>query len=314
MESVKNNYTFYDLWCEYDKYAKLNFKVQSYRKISSNFKLHILPFFKDYKLNSIDNIVFLDWQEKIKNKGFKNSYNKNLHSTMVMIFNYALKHDYINKNIASICGNIRRKRFERKNVNFWTYEEYLKFNSIINDKLYKTLFETLYFTGIRIGECLALTWDDLENNSININKTISKEHYENNKYCINEPKTESSYRIIQLNKSLLEHLQELYIEYNKNDNFVKSWFIFGGTKPLSRTTINRRLANYCKLSNIKKIRLHDFRHSHATLLLSNGVPIKAISQRLGHSDTSLTLNTYAHLTNKDTDKAVDFLNSLNATL
>lgn len=310
----KKDYTFYDLWLEYDKYALLNFKAQSYRKISSNFKLHILPFFKDLRLKDIDNMCFLTWQEKIKNKGFKNSYNKNIHSSMVMILNYAVKHGYIKKNIASMCGNIRRKRFEHKNVDFWTFEEYLKFNSVIDNDLYKILFETLYFTGIRIGECLALTWNDFENDSININKTISKEFYEDNTYTINEPKTESSYRVIKLNNELLKHLRKLYKKCSKEVSFSKSLFIFGGNKPLSRTTINRKLERYCKLSGTKKIRLHDFRHSHATLLLSNGVPIKAISQRLGHSDTSLTLNTYAHLTNKDIDKAVDFLNNLNATL
>lgn len=67
---------------------------------------------------------------------------------------------------------------------------------------------------------------------------------------------------------------------------------------------------YCKLANVKKIRIHDFRHSHASLLLSKGVPITVISQRLGHSDINMTLNTYSHMMPNDEDKAVNMINGL----
>lgn len=302
--------TFYDLWLEYNNYILLKLKPQSYRKINSNFKNHILPFFKDFKLKNINQRDYMQWQLEIENKGFKNSYNKQLHTTMVGILNYAIRFGYIEKNIASLVGGFTKKRYEKKNVDFWTLEEFKKFISVINDKMYKLLFNTLYFTGLRLGECLALTWEDLKYDCIDINKTISKEKDKNGNYIINSPKTLTSIRSIKIDNDLVNLFSTLYNEQSKLDNFNNSWFIFGGTKPFTQTTVTRRKNIYCEIAGVKKIRLHDFRHSHATLLLSYGIPITVISQRLGHADTNMTLNTYSHLVNKDTDKAIDLINDI----
>ena len=92
--------------------------------------------------------------------------------------------------------------------------------------------------------------------------------------------------------------------------FEDNWFIFGGLNPLSPSTIGRKKSKYCEKANVKKIRIHDFRHSHASLLLSKNVPITVISKRLGHSDIDLTLNIYSHMIPKDEDKAVNILNQI----
>ena len=89
-----------------------------------------------------------------------------------------------------------------------------------------------------------------------------------------------------------------------------NWFIFGGLNPLAPSTIGRKKNKYCDIANVKKIRIHDFRHSHASLLLSMNVPITVISERLGHSDINMTLNTYSHMIPKDEDKAVNILNQM----
>lgn len=308
-----NNITFYTLWIEYNDYIHLKLKPQSYRKMNSNFKNHILPFFKDYRLKDINHRVYMKWQQEIENKGFKNSYNKHLHGTMVSIFNYAIKFEYLEKNVPSKVGGFTKKRNERKNVDFWTLEEFNQFISVIDDKMYELLFKTLYYTGLRIGECLALTWEDLKYNYIDVNKTISKEKDKNNEYIINSPKTETSYRKIKIDNELIDLFNELYQTKSKIKVFNKSWFIFGGSKPLAQTTVTTRKNKYCEKANVKKIRLHDLRHSHATLLLSNSVPITVISQRLGHADTNLTLNTYSHLISKDIDKAVELINNIKST-
>ena len=79
---------------------------------------------------------------------------------------------------------------------------------------------------------------------------------------------------------------------------------------MSPTTIGRKKDNYCVKAVVKKIRIHDFRHSHASLLLSKNVPITVISERLGHSDINMTLNTYSHMIPKDEDKAIYALETL----
>ncbi len=308
-----NIITFYNLWLEYNNYISLKLKAQSYRKINSNFKNHILPFFGEYNLKNINHKIYIKWMQEIEKKGFKNSYNKHLHGTMVTIFNYAIKFGYIEKNIPKMVGGFIKKRNERKNVDFWSLEEYNQFISVVDNKMYNLLFNTLYFTGMRLGECLALTWNDLKYNYIDINKTISKEKDKNGNYIINSPKTFSSNRKIKIDNELIDLFEKLYKQQSLHENFDNSWFIFGDLKPLTQTTVTRRKDIYCAKAKVKKIRIHDFRHSHATLLLSRGVPITVISQRLGHSDTNITLNTYSHLVIQDIDKAVDLINNIKFT-
>ena len=307
---MEDTLKFYELWQEYNSYMLVKFKEQSYRKIYSNFKNHILPYFKDFYLKDINQRIYLNWMLEIEKKGYKNSYNKNLYASLVMIFNYAIKFGYLEKNIPSLVGGFKRKKQELKNVNFWTLNEYEQFISVVDSKIYRLLFDTLYFTGLRIGECLALTWNDLKYNYIDVNKTISKEKNKDNNYTINSPKTMQSFRKVQIDDYLISNFNNLYNQKKNLQGFSESWFIFGDTKPLSFTTVTRKKDTYCLKARVKKIRLHDFRHSHATLLLSKGVPITVISQRLGHADTNLTLNTYSHLILQDVDEAVKLINNI----
>lgn len=173
-------------------------------------------------------------------------------------------------------------------------------------------FRLLYFTGIRLGEALALTWKDFSGNDICINKSLSKVYKENER-VINPPKTPNSNRFIQLDdntkKELLTLKEKALHTYNyKIDNL----FIFGGIKPLSRTTLKRYKDKYSKLANVPNIKFHNFRHSHATLLSSGNIPPSAISSRLGHSDINVTFKTYTHLFKNDEVKSLNFLNSLEA--
>ena len=227
---------------------------------------------------------------------------------MVSILNYAIKFNYLKENIASKVGNFSKRDYFRK-VDFWTYNEFLKFMSVIDDKLYYTFFHTLYFTGMRQGETLALKWTDIENNYISINKTLIPQ--KSSDYIFNTPKTKASIRKIKIDDYTTKLLCDLKSHYKNIVNFNENWFVFGGICPLSTTTIQRKRDYYCKLSNVKKIRIHDFRHSHSSFLLSKGIPITLISQRLGHSNISMTLDIYSHLIPSDEDKAVNLINNLN---
>ena len=300
---------FSKLWDEYKSYIKLKQKRQSYRKTISKFENHILPYFKDYRINKIDISSYTKWQAELEKKGFSYKYLTSIHSSMVTILNYAVKFFGLESNIASQVGGFSKSNIKPCRVDFWTYEEFNKFINSVDDLVYKVFFETLYFTGLRQGECLALKWKDISENYIDIYKTISKEKI-NDEYIINTPKTKSSIRKIRIDKNLIKELQKLKEYYKNIIDFNNDWFVFGGINPLSPTTIGRKRDKYCEISNIKKIRIHDFRHSHVSLLISKGVPITAISKRLGHSNIQMTLNTYTHLIPEDEDKVINVIENL----
>lgn len=308
---IKREYadiTFQELYDIYIISKKQNLKPQSLRSIISRFNNYILPYFKDYKINKINHKVYLDWKENIIQNDFSYKYNSSLHGAVVSILNYAISFYGLESNIASKVGNFSKKAYIPK-VDFWTYEEFKQFINVVDDNLYSTLYKTLYYTGMRLGECLALNWNDIKNNYIHVEKTISKEQ-NNGQYYITSPKTKKSNRKILLDDETIKLLNELKVFYQNHVGFSENWFVFGGLNPLSQTTVGRRKDEYCLKANVKRIRIHDFRHSHATLLLSRGVPITVISKRLGHADMTMTLNTYSHLVPEDEDKAINIINNL----
>lgn len=303
-----NNISFQELYEVYIKHKKQTLKPKSFVINQNIFINHILPYFKEYKINKIDNKVYIDWKEEILQKRFSYKYNSSIHVCMVSILNYAIDFYGLEKNIASKVGNFPKNNYMPK-VNFWTYEEFSKFIENVKEIEFRALYIVLYFTGARLGECIALNWNDVKDNYIDINKSISRGGLNEN-YIIQTPKTLSSVRKIQLDDYTIKTLNELKNYYKTFIGFNNDWFVFGGIKPLARTTIATKKDNYCKLSNVKKIRIHDFRHSHASLLISKGVPLTVISKRLGHKDLSTTLNKYSHLIPEDEDKAINLINNL----
>lgn len=303
--------SFKEVYEEYIKYKKLTLKPDSLRALKSRIECHIMNYFN--KFDNIADILPMDivnWQIEIDKKGFKLKYKNALYGALSTMLNFAkniLK--VIKDNPASEVGRFKSRGEISTSMQFWTYEEYQKFIKEVDKPVFKMLFETLYFTGMRLGECLALNWTDLSNSYISINKTISKEKV-NGERIITTPKTLSSIRKVKLSKELNDDLLLYKKECSKIINFTEKTFIFGCHIPLSPTTIDRYMKKYCDRAGIKKIRIHDLRHSHASLLLSNGVPITAVQNRLGHSDPSITLKHYAHLMPNDEDKAINVIDSL----
>ena len=299
---------FADLYDIYIKWKFQNLKPQSYRAITSRFNNHILPYFKDYKLKDINNRIYIEWKDSVLKNKFSYKYNASLHGCMVSILNYAIDFYGLDKNIASKVGNFSKKDYIPK-VNFWTIEEFNQFISYVDDNVYYTLFHTLFFTGMRLGECLALNWTDIKEDYISINKTLAKGKI-NGDYVITTPKTSTSIRKVSIDLKTKELLKDLKNYYSKQINFNDKWFVFGGLFALSQTTIGRKKDVYCKKANVKRIKTHDFRHSHATFLLSRNIPITVISKRLGHRDIQMTLNVYSHFIPEDEDKAITLINNL----
>ena len=170
---------------------------------------------------------------------------------------------------------------------FWTKEEYLKFADAMMDKpMSYYAFETLYWTGIREGELLALTPADFdfEKRTVTINKSFQ---HLNGRDIITSPKTEKSNRTIQLPKFLCDEMQD-YLKMLYDVGLEDRMF------PVTKSYLHREMDRGAKEAGIKRIRIHDVRHSHVSLLIDMGFSATAIADRVGHESIDITYN-YAHL-------------------
>ncbi len=284
-------------------------KEQSKATLKERFNNHILPYFKDYDIYKISENDYLLWQHEINKMQYSNNFKKNLHYLMSGFFEYLIRYYKIDSNIPKRVGQFQ-ENIENKIHHTYTPKELKKFIRYLENDIYKTFFTFMYFTGTRPGETMAITFQDLQDHTISINKTIS-EHYIDGKRVIGTPKTKSSNRTIPLDRKLYKSLLKLKKYYQQeNSNFNENFYIFGGFKPLAPTTINRYKNKACIKANLTPLKLHEFRHSHATLLYDRNIPVQSIKERLGHSSTNTTLGTYIHLTKRQEKRVLRTLNFL----
>ena len=302
---------FEDAYNNYYNYVICYLKPQSIKAIKERFKNHILPYFKDFNIYDIKKIDYLKFQTILQDKNLSYKYIKVLHTAVVTFLNFCIKYYELNENVASKVGIFKNKNYSTNKFDFYTIEEFKQFIKYIDNEIYKQFFNLMFFTGARPGEAMALKISDLNKYYIDINKTIAERIFENNERYIGSPKTFSSIRKVVIDKTLyndLIKLKQYYIQKYNIENY--DYFLFGGLKPLATTTLNRYKEKACNKAKIKNIRLHDFRHSHATLLLNNNIPISEISRRLGHSKISTTLDVYVHNDLTNEKRVFDTLNSI----
>lgn len=296
---------FTDAFAEYLNYKKDKVKESSYYEITNTYNLHIKPHFEGLRLKNINKTVILKWQQKFGKYSYK--YKCKIRTTLFSFYKYL----YYYYDVDNVVARVEpfTKPNNKKEMTIWTFEEFNRFIQNVDDIVYKTFFSFLYYTGCRLGESLALGFDDIDLNKklLTISKTLSTKTMTKEAYQITSPKTSTSYRQIIIPDNLLEILKE-YIE-SVPESKVEPFF-FGLTKPLDDHTIYRRLEKYTSLCNNKKIRVHDLRHSHASLLISKGANILLVAKRLGHKNTQQTLNTYAHLFPNSELELINLINEI----
>ena len=268
-------------------------------------KNHFIPYFGNKPITDITAAMVRNWQNQMLSHTppLKPTYLKLCNSQLTAIFNFAKKFYSLAKNPVTVAGTIGKTSANR--ISFYTIDEYKKFSENLKDnKALHTAFELLYFCGLRCGELLALTVSDFcaADDTISVNKTYTRIKKQD---VITTPKTEKSKRVIQLPHAAAVHLND----------FIKTMYepqpqerIFA---TLNRYSLKKALLNAANKAKIKVIRLHDFRHSHASLLIELGFSPLAISERLGHEDVQTTLSIYSHLyphkQNEIASKLNDFL-------
>jgi integrase len=187
-------------------------------------------------------------------------------------------------------------------MEFWTVEEYRKFMETIEPGTrYYIIFEILFWTGCRIGEMLALTPKDVnfETNQLSISKTYYRT---NRRDIITAPKTKQSVRVVEIPEFLTKEIQE-FVEGHYGMPDDERMF------PIVQEAVQHKLKHQCEKSGVKKIRVHDLRHSHVAYLINKGVEPMLIKERVGHKDIRITLNTYGHLYPNQSRTVADLLDN-----
>ena len=275
----------------YEQDLRPKIKENTWLSKESVIQSKILPYFAKRKLADITAKDIIDWQNEIrrykdeKGKAYSPCYLKTVHNQLSAIFNHAVKYYDLNLNPAAKAGNMGSEHY--KEMLFWVKEEYLKFADAMMDKpMSYYIFETLYWCGIREGELLALTPEDFdfEKCTLRINKSYQRLK---GRDVITPPKTTKGNRIIDIPKFLSDEIQD-YIKMLYGIKPTDRMF------PVSKHYLHREMDRGSKEAGVKRIRIHDIRHSHVSYLIDQGFSVLAIAQRLGHESIDITYR-YAHL-------------------
>lgn len=251
----------------------------------SRIKKYITPFFSGLPISEITPLHVRKWQNEILQKDFKPGTARTIHANLAAVLNYAVKYYGLKQNPATLAGSIGTLKQLHK-IQFYTLAQFKTFLPHVRQQ-YQLAFKLLFFSGLRIGELLALTIEDFNAaaGTLAVNKTYSTELK-----IIQTPKTTKSNRVVTLPPFLIrettDYISSRFFEPQPGERLF-FW--------LCKRTLAIENRNAATLASLPPIRLHDFRHSHASLLIDLGFPPLVISERLGHESIKTTLEIYSHL-------------------
>ena len=305
-QSANPDMTFQNLYEIYMEDMAARLKQSTLLTKKTVLQTHILPFFGNKPINEIKASDVRRWQAKLMSSpnNYSQTYLKKINTELNSIINYAKRFYDLNTNPCGKAGTIGKAKAEE--MDYWTYDEYIDFREGVKDKpLSYICFEVLYWTGMREGELLALSPTDIDfdNKLISINRTYQRI---GGKDVFTSPKTRKSKRKIPIPDFLCQELSD----------YIQSRYMLDADErlfPVTKSNLSHEMIRGCKNTGVKKIRIHDIRHSHASLLINQGCDALMLADRLGHEKVSTTLNTYSHLFPHKQQELVHSLESLQAT-
>lgn len=281
---------FEEAYEEFKIYASKRHKKQGFVTIDQDFSKHVLPYFREKKINELTKLDVINWQNEILSNNYSNSFNAKLYYVFNSFVKYCVCCSYLNENIVSVVGSFNKK-IEIKSHTTYTIRQFRKFRRYISSFIIKQFFNFMYFYGTRPSEAMALRFVDLNFRYVFIRHSIERK----GKRTLDTPKNQSSIRVIKINFLMFFRIWLLKKYYVKKfGSFSNDYFIFGGLKPLAPTTIDRYKREAYTKAKLPSITQHEFRHSYATRRIHKNVPIDVVSRSMGHSKVSTTLDIYLH--------------------
>lgn len=318
---------------DYFKWLSETRKESTVYTYKNDYKCHIEPFFQNMYIDSVNVQNVRDWAEYVSKKNISVKYKNKLYGILKGIFDFGIRNYGLTSNPVSLFGRFQVKNEDvikdKNKLRYITYEDFNKYISVIDDITWKTFFIFLYYTGMRKGEVQALRIKDIDfaKNEIIVDKTLSV-HTDKN-YKITNTKNKLN-RVVKMSNVLINQLNE-YLEYlkNKYSDYNENWFLFGCTRFLPQTTIDRYKKYYFKKYNeehkekIQEITIHEFRHSHVSLLVNEYLKkcnetrskidtfkfFVMTGNRLGHT-VEIMQKVYLVLFPTVQDEVIDLLNNL----
>lgn len=321
-QDISKKITIKQLFDEYIAAKKHEVRETSLDKSNRILKRYVIPEFENIKIDKITVPVIQKWKQRLSEQDLSFVTKKNIYGEFRALINYAVKMEYLARNPVIAAGNFKAPLEPKKEMLYYTVGEFKSYiksakdyaeqseqnSGTLYDWNYYVFFYIAFFTGLRKGEIYALTWNDVKGGYLSVTKSIAQKLKGGDR--ITPPKNKTSIRDIQIPKPLQDVLDEHYARCSTLDGFSDNLYICGGLQPIRDTSLSKINTKFANLAGVKHIRIHDFRHSHASLLANEGINIQEVARRLGHSKISMTWETYSHLYPREEERAIKILDKI----
>ncbi len=309
--------TVQDAYKLYYESKKHEIRETTLEKINNCYTLYISPFLSTYKLSKLNITILQKWKQFISAKSLSVRTKKNIYAHLRSFLNWCVKNSYISESPLSKIDNFRDPYATPKQdkLRYYTAQQFKQYITVAlahaektHNYSFYTFFMIAFYTGMRKGEINALKWSDIEGDKIHVKRSIAQKLKGEDRET--PPKNKSSYRTLQCPLALMKALEAQSTRHASLASNISSLRVCGGDSCLRDTTIDKHNRTYAESANLPRIKIHEFRHSHASLLANAGINIQEIARRLGHAKIEQTWNTYAHLYPKEEERAIAVLDSI----
>ncbi len=310
---VNPHMTFKEAYTIYYDYQKDKIKDSTLKTYRDRIKY--MGLLDNVELVNLNWDLYQKWRAQMNKTNLCDRYKTDIQKFIKQIINFAEKQwDFNLRKFYNKLEPFKTPGALKKEMDFYEPEEFFKFISVVDDLRYKCFFELLYYCGLRRSEARGLQWKhiDFNNRTLTVSQQVLNPSNSNasTEWYISSTKTEASNRTIPISTTLLNDLAELKKTNERLSKFKQTWFVLGDDVPMATGRMYFYRDKYAKKAGIRRIRLHDFRHSCASALISGAAPITAVSNFLGHSETTETLETYTHMFKKDLANVPKFFDTL----
>lgn len=288
---------YLEMWL--NEYAKNNLSPRGFERYSGIIRKHLIPDLGKVSLTQLKPEHLQKHYTTKLNDGLSARTVRYHHALIHVALQTAVKWGLVSRNVADAADP---PRIRRNDMQTWEEDDVNRFMEGAKDSPYYALFYTALFTGMRRSELLALHWQDVDliYGQLYVNRSLHQ--LKDGSFIFTQPKSAKSSRTIALTPStilmLKEHQQQQKLERDMSGNpLTDDDLVFSNLegKPLRPNTITRAWTTLAAKCDLKVIRLHDARHTHASLMLKQGIHPKVVQERLGHSSIQMTIDTYSHV-------------------